>query len=181
MSASILGQKACDVLGMRYSIARYMKASIYLDSLQHTPLTICRTRSRFTCTMRVTVSQGASRVSLLDDSSTVSGERASIVIRCPADMSHARHTNIVVYGRELGYGYGIIFQQPGQVYVRSVLRIPLPLADGLLHQEQELIEVINVGETLVDEEAFTEFLVQLADRFTVDNVSTSARRKRSLC
>ncbi|KIP02871.1 hypothetical protein PHLGIDRAFT_16251 [Phlebiopsis gigantea 11061_1 CR5-6] len=61
------------------------------------------------------------------------------------------HTNVVVYGRELGYGYGIIFQQPSAVY------------------EQELIDVIDMGETSVDEAVFIEFLGQLAARFGVDN------------
>ncbi|KIP02870.1 hypothetical protein PHLGIDRAFT_275492 [Phlebiopsis gigantea 11061_1 CR5-6] len=61
------------------------------------------------------------------------------------------HTNVVVYGRELGYGYGINSLPPGKRY------------------GQELIDVIDMGETAVDEAAFIEFLAQLAGRFTVDN------------
>ncbi|KAL1760409.1 PPPDE putative peptidase domain-containing protein [Schizophyllum commune] len=60
------------------------------------------------------------------------------------------HTSVVVFGKEIFYGQGISITQPG----RS-------------HHGQPL-EVIDMGETAIDEETFNEYLEEMRQHYTAD-------------
>ncbi|KAL1689367.1 PPPDE putative peptidase domain-containing protein [Schizophyllum commune] len=60
------------------------------------------------------------------------------------------HTSVVVFGKEIFYGQGISVTQPG----RS-------------HHGQPL-EVIDMGETAIDEETFNEYLEEMRQHYTAD-------------
>ncbi|KAH7913980.1 PPPDE putative peptidase domain-containing protein [Hygrophoropsis aurantiaca] len=60
------------------------------------------------------------------------------------------HTSIVVFGHEIFYGQGISLTQPGKSHHGAPLRI------------------VDMGETSVDERAFTEYLSGLRNTYTAD-------------
>ncbi|KAL1745277.1 PPPDE putative peptidase domain-containing protein [Schizophyllum fasciatum] len=60
------------------------------------------------------------------------------------------HTSVVVFGKEVFYGQGISITQPG----RS-------------HHGQPM-EIINMGETAIDEETFNEYIEEMRQHYTAD-------------
>ncbi|EGN98049.1 hypothetical protein SERLA73DRAFT_182913 [Serpula lacrymans var. lacrymans S7.3] len=60
------------------------------------------------------------------------------------------HTSIVVYGKEIFYGQGISIVQPGQSHHGAPLQI------------------VDMGETALDEETFTEYLTEMREHYTAD-------------
>jgi hypothetical protein len=70
-----------------------------------------------------------------------------------------RHSSIVVYGKEVFYGQGIDTTAPG----RSHHGAPL--------------QIVDLGETAIDEETFGEYLDEMRDHYTADKVGISLTRK----
>lgn len=66
-----------------------------------------------------------------------------------------RHTSVVVFGREIFYGQGILETHPGQSHHGKPLH------------------VIDIGETALDEETFNEYLLEISKHFTADKVCTA--------
>ncbi|KAH9002673.1 DUF862-domain-containing protein [Lactarius hatsudake] len=62
------------------------------------------------------------------------------------------HTSVVVFNREIFYGMGIQIAAPGQS-----------------HHGQPL-QVLDMGETALDEEVFEEYLAEMKDHYTADKV-----------
>ncbi|KAH9179329.1 DUF862-domain-containing protein [Lactarius sanguifluus] len=62
------------------------------------------------------------------------------------------HTSVVVFNRELFYGMGIQIAAPGQS-----------------HHGQPL-QILDMGETALDEEVFEEYLAEMRDHYTADKV-----------
>ncbi|KAG6372894.1 putative thioredoxin family protein [Boletus reticuloceps] len=62
------------------------------------------------------------------------------------------HTSIVVFGKEIFYGQGIIITQPGKSHHGSPLRI------------------VDMGETAIDEDTFNEYLSAMREQYTADKV-----------
>ncbi|KAI0685795.1 PPPDE putative peptidase domain-containing protein [Cerioporus squamosus] len=62
------------------------------------------------------------------------------------------HTSVVVFGKEVFYGQGISIVKPGQS-----------------HHGQPL-QIIDMGETAIDEQTFDEYLAEIRDHYTADKV-----------
>ncbi|KAI0688955.1 PPPDE putative peptidase domain-containing protein [Earliella scabrosa] len=62
------------------------------------------------------------------------------------------HTSVVVFGKEVFYGQGIAITKPGQSHHGTPL------------------QVIDMGETAIDEETFDEYLAEIRDHYTADKV-----------
>ncbi|KAG6333812.1 hypothetical protein ID866_5272, partial [Astraeus odoratus] len=60
------------------------------------------------------------------------------------------HTSVVVFGKEIFYGQGIVITLPGKSHLGSPLR------------------VLEMGETAIDEETFEQYLIQMRERFTAE-------------
>ncbi|KAF8440856.1 PPPDE putative peptidase domain-containing protein [Boletus edulis BED1] len=60
------------------------------------------------------------------------------------------HTSIVVFGKEIFYGQGIMITQPGKSHHGSPLRI------------------VDMGETAIDEDTFNEYLSAMREQYTAD-------------
>jgi hypothetical protein len=70
-----------------------------------------------------------------------------------------RHTSVVVFGKEVFYGQGICLSSPG----RSHHGRPL--------------QVIDVGQTAIDEETFEEYLAEMRQFYTADKVRSHGSRR----
>ncbi|KAI0643182.1 DUF862-domain-containing protein [Trametes meyenii] len=60
------------------------------------------------------------------------------------------HTSVVVFGKEVFYGQGISITQP-----------------GMSHHGQPL-QVVDMGETAIDEDTFNEYLTEMREHYTAD-------------
>ncbi|KAI0755121.1 PPPDE putative peptidase domain-containing protein [Daedaleopsis nitida] len=60
------------------------------------------------------------------------------------------HTSVVVFGKEVFYGQGILITKPGQSHHGTPL------------------QVIDMGETALDEETFDEYLAEIREHYTAD-------------
>lgn len=64
--------------------------------------------------------------------------------------AHSRHTSIVVYGREIFFGQGILEARPGTTH----------------HGQPQ--QIIDCGQTHIDEATFNEYLLSMQDVYTAD-------------
>ncbi|CCM04945.1 uncharacterized protein FIBRA_07142 [Fibroporia radiculosa] len=65
------------------------------------------------------------------------------------------HTSVVVFGREIFYGQGILEASPGKSHHGKPLQI------------------VDMGETAIDEDTFNEYLVEMRQHYTADKEPTS--------
>ena len=80
-----------------------------------------------------------------------------------------RHTSVVVFGKEVFYGQGINTSLPGRSHVSNqFLEIQLWL---IVIQHGTPMQVINMGETALDEDTFNEYLEEMKEHYTADKVS----------
>lgn len=80
----------------------------------------------------------------------------------------------MIYGREVWYGQGINTSPPGQSHVSFPLP-PSTKADVVLQLGQPL-EIVELGETEIDETTFWEYVESMREHYTPDKVRANVNK-----
>ena len=81
-----------------------------------------------------------------------------------------RHTSVVVYGKEIFYGQGINITQPGRSHASQYLLTCARSSTDCDPQHGQPLQMLDMGETALDEETFNEYLEEIKTHYTADKV-----------
>jgi hypothetical protein len=86
-------------------------------------------------------------------------------------MFECRHTSVVVFGKEIFYGQGINITLPGKSHVCTLTGCVRCITDRNELQHGNPHQILDMGETALDEDTFNEYLTEMRDHYTADKVS----------